>query len=210
MSASRHPVRLLPARLLLGLGLLTLAGCQSLGVAPASPPVLPPAAAANTLTTWSADGKVSLRYLGQSVSATYRWTRQGNDYDAEAAGALDQGHTHVFSRQGLVTLENAWLGRHQSYDPEQMTLALTGIALPLQNLNAWLTGWPALADTPLLPPADGAVREFSEAGWDVRVLAEQNVSGYRLPLRMSISNNSDRLLLSIAHWQPAAATAPSP
>lgn len=202
MSAPRHPARSL--RLLPAFAALLLSACQHL-VAPPAPPQAParPAEALRTLAGWEANGKLSLRYLGQSVSATYRWTRQGDDYDAEAAGPLDQGHTHVFSHQGLMTLENGWLGRHETFDPEGLTRALTGLPLPLQHLNAWLMGWPALPGTPLLPATEGQVRAFSEQGWDIHVLAEQDVAGYRIPQRLTITRGDDRLLLSLSRWQPA-------
>lgn len=193
-------------------GLLGALGVSLLLAACASAPVAPPAPAgaaalpdARAVARWTASGKAGIRFLGQSVSVTYRWQRQAGDYDAEAAGTLNQGHTTVSSRAGHVVLENAWLGRHESDDAEGLTAALTGIALPLASLNAWLTGWPADPATPVraLTEADG-VREFDERGWQIRVAEEQVQAGHRVPRRLTITQGGDRLVLTLAQWQPDA------
>lgn len=202
------PATPLPAALRLSglLATLLLAACAS------TPPAIPvpvetrgEAAVpdARELPRWTASGKVGLRYLGQSLSATYRWQRIDGDYDAEAAGALNQGHTTVSSRAGHVVLENAWLGRHESDDAESLTLALTGMPLPLPQLNAWLMGWPSDLATPVQTlAAPEGVREFNERGWQVRIAEEQLLAGHAVPRRVIISQNDDRLTLTLAQWQP--------
>lgn len=193
-----------PTMLLAALGAsLLLAGCAG---APIAPPSVQGSAAlpqASAVPRWTANGKAGIRYLGQSVSVTYRWQRLDADYDAEAAGALNQGHTTISSRAGHVVLENAWLGRHESDDGTGLIAALTGIALPLPSLNSWLTGWPADPTTPVraLPEAEG-VREFDEQGWLIRVAEEQVQAGHVLPRRLILSQGSDRLVLTLAQWQP--------
>lgn len=180
-----------------------LAGCASQPPAPAAPPALPAAPEAVELTAWTLTGKAGLRVLGQSLSVTYRWQRQGNDYSTEAAGPLDQGHTTLVSRNGFVVLENAWLGRFESDDAEMLAKALTSIAIPFTSLNRWLLGWPADSDTPVrLLQADQGIREFDERGWHVRVMAEQNLAGHRLPARVVLSQGDNRINIALATWTP--------
>lgn len=191
--------------LLLGLGLL-LGGCTTLQ------PV-PPAATlpdARNLSAWQADGKAGVRFLGNTISATYRWQRDGDNYHAEAAGPLNQGHTTLTSRNGQVVLENAWLGRRESDDAEGLAEAMTSIRIPLSRLNAWLMGWPAdPATTVDVLAGEAGVREFREAGWTVRVMAEQDAAGYRIPSRLVMTRAEDRIVLSISSWRPGAATGES-
>lgn len=193
-----------PTMLLAALGAsMLLAGCAGTPVAPPSAQGAAALPEARTVSRWTANGKAGIRYLGQSVSVTYRWQRLDADYDAEAAGALNQGHTTISSRAGHVVLENAWLGRHESDDGAGLIAALTGIALPLPSLNSWLTGWPADLATPVraLPEAEG-VREFDEQGWLIRVAEEQVQAGHVLPRRLILSQGSDRLVLTLAQWRP--------
>lgn len=204
-----HPTRpRLPALRLaasLAFGLL-LSGCAML--TPAEPPATPAPDSSDvrTLSAWTLDGKLGLRFLGHNISAIYRWQRLGNDYDAEASGPLGQGRTTLSSREGHVVLENAWLGRHESDDATGLTQALTTMPIPLPRFNAWLMGWPANPDTPIraLSEPDG-LREFDEDGWTTRVIGEQTVAGYRIPTRLVLTQDSNRLVLTLAGWQPVPA-----
>ncbi len=193
---------------------LILSGCAGLQPAPpAEPPASVSAAPdARQLPAWTLDGKAGIRFLGQNISATYKWQRrhghQGGDYDAEASGPLNQGYTTLSSREGHITLENAWLGRHESDDAEGLAQALTSVPIPLSSLNAWLMGWPADPATPVQTLAEPeGVREFSERNWVTRVMGEQVVAGYRIPTRLVMTSDGNRIVLTLAHWQPADTTA---
>lgn len=206
----QHWLRLLLYAVLIAATLIS-SGCSLLSHPPGSSVDSSTAPDARALKQWSLDGKIGLRFLGENISATYRWQRLDQDFDAEASGPMGQGHTTVNSRNGLVTLENAWLGRHQSDNPEGMTKALTGIAIPLPYFNAWLMGWPADAHIAIQSvAAPEGVREFDEQNWHVRVLSEQVVAGYRIPARVVMTQGSNRLLLTVAHWQPGTAAVGTP
>ena len=159
------------------------------------------------LSHWEARGKVGIRFLGQNISATYRWQRLNDDFSADAAGPLNQGYTTLEGRAGVVTLENAWFGHHESADGEGLLQALTSIRVPLSHFNAWFMGWPKDANTSVQTlAAPEGVREFNEYGWTVRITSEQMVQGYRLPERMIVSQDGTRLVLALTSWTPGAAT----
>lgn len=182
--------------------LAMLSGCAVTPPAPSTPTT----SAGNEksprlLSHWEAKGKVGIRFLGENISATYRWQRLGDDFSADAAGALNQGYTTLESRRGIVTLENAWFGRHETVDGEGLLQALTSIRVPLSHFNAWFMGWPKSAETPVqtLAAPDG-IREFNEYGWTVRIVSEQMIAGYRLPERMIVSQDGTRLVLALNSW----------
>lgn len=167
-----------------------------------STPVTTPTA--RDLRQWQAKGKVGIRFLGQSITATYRWERQQDDFSADAAGPLNQGYTTLISRQGIVTLENAWLGRHESADGEGLLQAVTSIRVPLSHLNAWFMGWPKDPSTAIETPSDGrGVRQFNEYGWHIVVASEQTAQGYRIPERLIATQDSTRLVISLTEWTPS-------
>ncbi len=190
---------------------LALGGCASLHTVPVTVPAADTLAAApdaRQLPAWALEGKAGIRFLGQSISATYKWQRHGGDYDAEAAGPLNQGYTTLNSRGGHIVLDNAWLGRHESDDAEGLAQALTSVPIPLSSLNAWLMGWPADAATPVqaLTEPEG-VREFTERDWTTRIMGEQLVAGYRIPTRLVMTRDNNRIVLTLANWQPVDTTA---
>ena len=184
-----------------------LNACAVTPVAPPAPVVVAdPEKSPRQLNQWEAKGKVGIRFLGQNISATYRWQRMNDDFSADAAGPLNQGYTTLEGRAGMVTLENAWFGHHESADGEGLLQALTSIRVPLSHFNAWFMGWPKDATTPVqtLTAPDG-VREFNEYGWTVRIASEQVVQGYRLPERIIVSQDGTRLLLALTSWTPGTA-----
>lgn len=186
------------------IGFALLSACSVTPVAPSQPSgVMLPEKNPRELRHWEAKGKVGIRFLGESISATYRWQRLESDFSADAAGPLNQGYTTLEGRAGVVTLENAWFGRHESADGEGLLQALTSIRVPLSHFNAWFMGWPMDADTPVqtLTAPDG-VREFNEYGWNIRITSEQVVQGYRLPERMIVSQDGTRLVLALTSWTP--------
>lgn len=191
--------------------LLAALTCLALLSGCATTPPAPPAPAAPSsveksprpLSHWEAKGKVGIRFLGDNISATYRWQRIGDDFSADAAGALNQGYTTLESRGGIVTLENAWFGHHETTDGEGLLQALTSIRVPLSHFNAWFMGWPKAMETPVQTlTAPEGVREFTEYGWTVRIVSEQVLQGYRLPERMIVSQDGTRLVLALNSWTP--------
>lgn len=210
-AASGTPAPASPSRarpVLMALALLApllLGSCSLLAPAPATAPPAAGVPDARQLDAWRMEGKAGVRFLGQTVSATYSWQRLGDGYDAEAAGPLNQGRTTLSSRDGWLVLENAWLGRRESASAELLAKALTGIPIPLDSLNAWLTGWPAETDTAITPLAEpDGLREFSERGWTTRVMGEQVLSGYRVPTRLVMTQANNRIVLTVAGWQPGS------
>jgi len=182
-----------------------LSACAVTPVTPTE--VTSPEKSPRQLSHWEAKGKVGIRFLGENISATYRWQRLGDDFSADAAGPLNQGYTTLEGRAGVLTLENAWFGHHESADGEGLLQALTSIRVPLSHFNAWFMGWPKDASTPVRTlTAPEGVREFNEYGWTVRIASEQVVQGYRLPERMIVSQDGTRLVLALTSWTPDAAT----
>lgn len=195
-------------RLIAILSLTLLAGCATRApITVVSPEIIEATPSARGLTHWQAEGKAGVTFLGNSLSATYSWRRQGDNFDASAAGPLNQGYTTLSGRNGHLVIDNGWLGRHESNQPDILTQAITGVPLPIDLLNAWLGGWP---HDPLVTiitlTGEQGVRQFSERGWQVRVLNEQVQDGYRVPQRLLLTQNSNRILLFIQSWRVTPAT----
>ncbi|MEO6699132.1 MAG: lipoprotein insertase outer membrane protein LolB [Paraperlucidibaca sp.] len=180
-----------------------LAGCVTQApIAVIAPEVIEATPSARGLTQWQAEGKAGVTFLGNSITATYSWRRNGNDYDASAAGPLNQGYTTLAGRNGRLILDNGWLGHHESDQPDILTQAITGVPLPVDLLNSWLIGWPQdprITITTL--SGEQGVRLFQEHGWQVRVLSEQVQNGYRIPQRLLLTQNGNRILLFIQRWR---------
>lgn len=187
--------------------LALLSGCANRAPLVVAPEVIEASPSARGLTHWQAEGKAGVTFLNSSITATFSWQRQGNNFDASAAGPLNQGYTTLSGRNGRLTIDNGWIGHHESNQPDILTEAITGVPLPVDLLNAWLSGWPENPLTTIRTLAgEQGVRQFTEQGWQVRVLSEQVQDGYRVPLRLLLTQGRNRILLLIQRWRLTAAS----
>lgn len=154
------------------------------------------------LTHWQASGKASTRVFGKTISGTFTWQRRGDGFEAVGAGPMDQGRTLVVGHEGLVMIQNSFLGTRYTDNPEALSEELAYTPIPAFHINHWLGGWPREADTPISAlPADQGVREFNERDWQIQVISERLVDGYRVPERLILTWDHRRVVVAINEWQ---------
>lgn len=158
-----------------------------------------------TLTHWQASGKASTRVFGKTVSGTFTWQRRGDSFEAVGAGPMDQGRTLVIGHDGLVMIQNAQLGTRYTDNPEALAEELAYTPIPAFHLSHWLSGWPREPDTAITAlPADQGVRAFQERDWQIQVVSERLVDGYRVPERLVLTWDHRRVVVAINAWQALA------
>lgn len=180
-----------------------LAGCATRApMLIVAPEVLAATPSARGLTQWQSEGKAGVTFLGNNFPATYSWKRNGNDFDADAAGPFNQGYTTLAGRKGRFFLKNDALGYREFDHPDELAQSITGIPLPVHLLNTWLIGWPEDPLTVITKlSGEQGVRLFKERGWQIRVLSEQVQDGYRVPQRLLLTYGNNRILVFIRRWQ---------
>jgi len=101
-------------------------------------------------------------------------------------------------QQGAVVLQLADGSRRESSDPDQLLAEVLGVALPLDELSAWVQARPgpgALVE----PDAQGRPWRVRESGW---LLTYHYGDGARLPSRLDASLDGVlKLRLSMESWE---------
>ncbi len=197
MRSTRH--------LTLYLLVLLLAGCAGLG--PREPTSAGWQAHSQQLAGlrhWTASGKLAIRAVEASESASLVWQQQDENTHLELSGPLGVGATTIHSDGRQLDIRRG--DEHRTIDistPDSVVLN-TGWDLPLVALTYWLKGLPSpstnVQDLELDPHTE-LLQTLQQDGWEVRYAEYGQFQGFTLPTRLQIQRGDTRVKVVIARWQ---------
>jgi outer membrane lipoprotein LolB len=180
-------------------GLLLLAGCVS---APA-----PRLAGREQIRDFALEARFALRITSpeqtaQSSGGRLSWEHKNGGDRLLIANPLGIGMAEIEITPALSRLRTADGRQHESTDPDTLIAEVTGQALPVSRLPAWLLGR-AERNTPVEPDASGRPARFREAGWQIEYAYDDGMAD-ALPARLTLSREPDiELRLRIEEWKDA-------
>lgn len=151
-----------------------------------------PARNAAELTQW--DLRAAIIASGaQSGRASLRWKQQGEEFTLTVSGPFGVGSTRL---QGTLAGVMVTRGDKQYYsaDPARDLAQAVGAPVPLDKLMLWVRGLSGSAESPKTP------LRWSWAGWQISIAEQAPVSGYLLPVEMSLVGVDQRLELRRMRW----------
>lgn len=178
-------------------GSLLLAGCAT------APPALLPAREA--LRDFALEARFALHIAlpDQSPSNSggrLSWERHAGADRLLIANPLGIGLAEIEITPTWSRLRTADGKRSESADADALMEEVTGEALPVSRLPAWLLGQ-AGPGTSVEKDASGRPSRFSEAGWLVEYAYEGDAAG-ALPVRLILSRDREiELRLRIEEWK---------
>ncbi|MFT7560132.1 MAG: outer membrane lipoprotein LolB [Flavobacteriales bacterium] len=149
---------------------------------------------------WTAEGKLAFKHEGKSQKANIRWQQQGGDYDILLFGPLGKGKIAITKHDKTITL-NDGNQLHHSANAEELLYRVSGLELPISYAQHWITGAPSPNTTHTMLAEPSA--DFEQAGWKVSYLRFTNDEAHRLPTKIIISNDAQRLTIIIKRWSYA-------
>ncbi|MFZ2266162.1 MAG: lipoprotein insertase outer membrane protein LolB [Azonexus sp.] len=180
-------------------GSLLLAGCVS---APAPRP-----AGREQIRDFALEARFALRITppeqaAQSSGGRLSWEHKNGADRLLIANPLGIGMAEIEITPALSRLRTADGRQHESSDPDALIAEVTGQALPVSRLPAWLLGR-AEPNTSVEPDASGRPGRFREAGWQIEY-AYADETANALPTRLTLSREPDiELRLRIEEWRDA-------
>ena len=198
MSIARH-------RSLYLLLALLIAGCAGMG--PREPTSAGWQAHSQQLTAlqyWTARGKLAIRTVEVSESASLLWQQQEATAHLELSGPLGVGATTIDNDGRQLDIRQG--DDHQTLDistPDAILLN-TGWDLPLGALTYWLKGLPSPSTNVQkleLDPTTELLQTLQQDDWDIRYEEYGQFQGFTLPTRLQIQRGATRVKVVIAHWQ---------
>jgi len=180
---------------ILAIGLL--AGCAA----------LPPAAplARDSIRDFALEARFALRatpsgQAPQSANGRLTWVHTEQRDRVLLASPLGYGLAEIDITPQRATLRTGDGQEKESADPEELTIAATGLPLPVARLPAWLLGRSGHSAT-IEPDEQGRPARLSEAGWQVDYTYDDE-RATALPARLTIVRPGEvELKLRIEEWR---------
>jgi outer membrane lipoprotein LolB len=177
---------------------LLVAGCAT---APVSTPSPGRAADPQTLTQWTAKGRIALTAQGEGGSGSFVWQQRSERTELAVRGPLGAGGLSIVTDGDTLQLDD---GSGQALDGDAARVALErrlGARLPLSELRYWILGVPAPDAMAPAQPATGAVAGFTQAGWVITYDAFRAAGDWSLPARLTATTGDARVRIVVDDWQ---------
>jgi outer membrane lipoprotein LolB len=156
------------------------------------------------LQQWTARGKLAIRTVEVSESASLVWQQKEATSHLELSGPLGVGATTIDNDGRQLDIRQG--DDHQTLDistPDAI-LVNTGWDLPLGALTYWLKGLPSPSTNVQkleLDPTTELLQTLQQDDWDIRYEEYGQFQGFTLPTRLQIQRGATRVKVVIAHWQ---------
>jgi len=178
-------------------GSLVLAACVS---APRVPP-----AARDEIGDFALEGRFALHVVSPapasgSSGGRLAWEHKNGDDHILISSPLGIGVAEIEITPSRSSLRTADGKRREAVDADGLMEEVTGRALPVSRLPAWLLGR-AARTTPVERDDSGRPRRFFEAGWQIEYAYDEDAAD-ALPARLTLSRENDvELRLRIEEWK---------
>lgn len=137
------------------------AGCATV------PPSAPPAPA-SVVSAFEADGRLSARHGSDAVAVHFAWRHAQSADDFDVATPLGQVVARMRRDASGVRVERPDQAPADYPDWSSLTLAVLGVAIPVDGLASWIQGAPDMhAGSDVEHDAAGRAQVLRQQGWEI-------------------------------------------
>ncbi|MBW4050017.1 MAG: outer membrane lipoprotein LolB [Proteobacteria bacterium] len=201
----RNNFRFLPPGLLWAgaVLVLTLAGCQTVPVAPAPTvawSVRRPAL--QTLNRFGLNGRVAVAVGDQGFDAGLRWAQSGAMTHLALTGPLGAGGVEITANGAnlsVITSSGKRMGNAAAREELEDKL---GFEPPLASIRYWVLGVPdPAAPASVRLDAQQRLTELTQDGWRVEYISYMSVGAEWLPRLLTLRRAGVRVRMIVEAWQ---------
>lgn len=157
------------------------------------------------ISSWTLDGRVSIRSGDEAWSGSLRWQQDGDRYDLVINAPLGAGSLQLKGNPDFVVLRHSNQETpYTSSNPEKLLQQQLGWHVPVDSLRYWVVGLP----DPQRKPAEqvkideyGRLAQMQQAGWDIRFLRYLKVRDLQLPGKVFLDNKDQGIRMVISSWE---------
>jgi len=153
------------------------------------------------LKTWNAKGKLGLVAQGSAKSANFHWDNRADNYNIDLSGALGIGRVSLTKNGDTIVLASAD-GKHHADSPDALLAEVTGMFLPVSDLNYWIKG-SISPNTPIEAirrDEAGNITHLRQQGWDIDYVRFVGVGPLQLPEKIIATRDDLKLTIIIKRW----------
>lgn len=152
------------------------------------------------LQDWRINGKLAYKGEKERFSATLNWQQQNDDYSLGLSSFIGTRILTLQKSHQQISLE--YEDRtYQHHDASALLYELTGWAIPVEQIPAWLKGQ-VLPDNQAIFSDNGLLQQIrTPQGWLVNLSDYRQTAHYILPYQLELKTPSDLIKIRVDKWQ---------
>jgi outer membrane lipoprotein LolB len=173
---------------------LFLAACSTPPRAPVAP------RAANSLSSWQANGRIAVSGAEAGGSGSFNWSQRGDVATVRMRGPVGIGSLNLSLTETSMKIATA---DGEEFLAEEADAELTrrlGAHVPAQNLRYWLVGIAAPGESEWTEPTQESAR-LSQNEWRIDYQKFSLIDGVRLPTKLVASSGPAKVRIVIDKWK---------
>ena len=154
------------------------------------------------LDNWQINAKLGVRTATDAQSIRILWQQQGEEYQLRLNGPLGFGSVLITGDSDQAEIQKG--GQLISASPQQLTMQLTGIPLPISALSWWVKGLVSpnhSAATDIKRAQTGQLENFQQSGWQISILSYSQTGPYSTPKKIAGRQGELSFKLVISDWE---------
>mgnify|MGYP001567845230 CR=1 FL=1 len=153
------------------------------------------------LDNWKINAKLGLRTTTDAQSIQMVWKQQGETYQLRLNGPLGFGSAYIVGDSEQAEIKK---GKQLiTATPQQLTMQLTGIPLPISALRWWVKGLISpnhTSPTSVQRAQTGRLESFKQDGWHISILSYSQTGPYWTPKKIAGRQGELSFKLVISNW----------
>ena len=154
-----------------------------------------------SITHWSLSGKLAIFQKKQRHSLNIYWEQAGDNSHITLTNFLGSTVLEIKTNKQLTQITDQNNEQYTSVDGEKLIKKLSGMDLPVEQLQLWIKGLPSNASFEL--NADNLLHSLNDkrTDWAVDYLSYQTVQQTNLPYKLQLVKKDLRLKFFISKWK---------
>ena len=153
------------------------------------------------LDNWKINAKLGIRTATDAQSIQMLWQQQGEKYQLRLNGPLGFGSASIVGDSEQAEIQKG--EQLITANPQQLTMQLTGIPLPISALSWWVKGLVSpnhTTATSIQRTQTGQLKSFQQAGWQISILSYSQTGAYWTPKKIAGRQGELSFKLVISDW----------
>lgn len=149
----------------------------------------------HNLRCWEANGRVSIQNNQDTVTASFVWLQENEQYNLHFYSALSSESVTIYgNQQGITNIVN------NGETAQDLSLEQN---LPLAQLVFWLKGLPAIGSKPRKATYNNKQQllNLEQDGWHIEYQEYRTYDAISLPRKIILQNHNTKAKLFIKQWQ---------
>ena len=155
----------------------------------------------NSFQHWMATGKIGVRTPSESLSATFTWKQNIDQFNVHIQGPLGQGSASLQGDQYYASLEVPGEQPLSAGGPDELLALRLGWDLPVRDAHYWIKGVPSPTHEYQATFDGDRLFTLAQLGWTITYPRYADNGAINLPEKLILTREGLKITLIINNWQ---------